>query len=92
MLVTLDEAKAYLRVDGTEEDSEITQLMLTARELGMAVARAGSTAEFEALGKPARMAVLYGTAYLYEHREDADYHALTMTMRSLLFGVRKEGF
>ena len=30
--------------------------------------------------------------YLYEHREEADHHALNMTLRSLLFGTRKEGF
>ena len=31
-------------------------------------------------------------AYLFEHREEADHHALTLSLRSLLFGVRKEGF
>lgn len=31
-------------------------------------------------------------AYLYEHREEADHHALTLTLRSLLFGSRKEAF
>ena len=29
---------------------------------------------------------------LYEHREDADHHDLTMTLRSLLFGIRKAAF
>ena len=37
-------------------------------------------------------AVLYTVAYLYEHREEADHHELTITLRSLLFGIRKEGF
>ena len=31
-------------------------------------------------------------AYLYEHREEADHHALNLTLRALLFGSRKEGF
>ena len=31
-------------------------------------------------------------AYFYEHREEADHHALTLTLRSLLFGSRKEAF
>jgi hypothetical protein len=39
-----------------------------------------------------RIAILYTVAYLYEHREEADHHALNMTLRALLFGVRKEGF
>ena len=31
-------------------------------------------------------------AYLYEHREEADHSALNLTLRSLLFGIREEGF
>ena len=37
-------------------------------------------------------AIFYTAAYLYEHREEADHHALTLTLRSLLFGARKEVF
>lgn len=40
----------------------------------------------------AKIAVQYTTAYLYEHREDADHHALTLTLRALLSGSRKEAF
>ena len=40
----------------------------------------------------ARIAVMYAVAYLYEHREEADHHALTLSLRSLLFGCRREGF
>ena len=36
-----------------------------------------------------RVAILYALAYLYEHREEADHHALTLTLRSLLFGIRE---
>ena len=36
-----------------------------------------------------RIAVLYALGYLYEHREEADHHALTLTLRSLLFGIRE---
>ena len=39
-----------------------------------------------------RIATLYTTAHLYEHREEADHHQLTLDLRSLLFGMRKEGF
>ena len=31
-------------------------------------------------------------AYFYEHRDEADHHALTVTLRNLLTGIRKEGF
>ena len=40
----------------------------------------------------ARIAVLYVTAYLYEHREQADHEELVQTLRSLLFGIRREVF
>ena len=40
----------------------------------------------------ARIAVLYAAAYLYEHREQADHGELVGTLRSLLFGIRKEVF
>ena len=39
-----------------------------------------------------RIAVLYTVAYLYEHREEADHQTLLLTLRALLFGVRKESF
>ena len=39
-----------------------------------------------------KIAVMYAVAYLYEHREDADHHALTISLRSLLFGSRREVF
>lgn len=34
-------------------------------------------------------AVLYSLAYLYEHREEADHHDLTLTLRAILFAVRE---
>ena len=40
----------------------------------------------------ARIAVLYASAYLYEHREDADHKALTLTLRAMLFGEREAAF
>jgi hypothetical protein len=35
---------------------------------------------------------MYAVSYIYEHREEADYLDLTLTLRSLLFGDRKPGF
>ena len=91
-LLTLDDAKGYLRVDSADEDAMIGSLLSSAGRLCMDVARIEDAEEFAALGDTAKTAVLYATAYLYEHREEADHHALTLTLRSLLFGVRKEGF
>lgn len=57
----------------------------------MDVARITDTSTFEAEPN-ARIAVMYAVAYMYEHREEADHKALTLTLRALLFGCRQEGF
>lgn len=92
MLVTLREVKDYLRIDTEDEDEVVASLMQNAETLCKDVARVEKVEDFEALGEVAKQAVLYSTAYLYEHRENADYHQMTLMLRALLFGVRREGF
>lgn len=48
--------------------------------------------ELEQVRSVMRVAVLYALGYLYEHREEADHHALTITLRSVLFAVREGVF
>lgn len=91
MIVTLEEMKNYLRVDYEDDDALIVSLLSSAEKLCMDILR---TDDKEALGKCAnsKAAIFYTVAYLYEHREEADHHALTITLRSLLFGSRTEVF
>ena len=91
MAVTLEEMKNYLRVDYDEDDALIESIIGASERLCMDVARMDSLEEFSAV-ENARIAVLYEAAYLYEHREEADHRALTLTLRALLFGARKEAF
>ena len=91
-MITLEEAKQYLRVDFPDDDDLISSFISTATTLCMDVARIEDTDMFAACGENARTAVLYTVAYLYEHREEADHHALMLTLRALLFGMRKEAF
>ena len=91
MLVTLDEAKQYLRVDTSDEDVLIEQMIITAEKLCADVARLDEDSFLDESAST-KLAVLYAIAYLYEHREEADHHARTLSLRSHLFGVRKEGF
>ena len=92
MIVSLKEVKEYLRAEGNEEDALLTGLIETAQTLCMEIARITETAAFDGLDSPAKTAVLYAAAYLYEHREEADHHELILTLRALLFGIRQEGF
>ena len=91
MIVSLEEMKNYLRVDFTDDDTLLSGILDSAQRLCMDVARTDDETAFEK--EPcAKIAVMYAVAYLYEHREDADHHALTLSLRSLLFGCRQEGF
>ena len=92
MIVTLDEAKEYLRVEYADEDALLGGLLKAAHQICMDVARSTDEADFGADMEQAKAAVMYTVAYLYEHREEADHHELMLTLRSLLFGIRQEGF
>jgi len=91
MIISVIEMKNYLRVDSSDDDGLIGDLIKTAEKLCIDVARVDEET-FLAGGEISKTAVLYAVAYLYEHREEADHKALTLSLRSLLFGVRKEGF
>ena len=102
-LITLEDAKNYLRVDTDADDALIGSLLLSAGRLCADVARLTEaewsrvngepheedSAEIVSLRTSLRVAIYFTLAYLYEHREEADHHALTLTLRSLLFSVRE---
>lgn len=90
MTVSLDEMKKYLRVDFDDDDVLIENFITTGQNLCADIARL-SVDELGAIPS-SKIAVMYAVAYLYEHRENADYKELTLSLRSLLFGIRKEGF
>ena len=102
-LITLEEAKEYLRVDTDADDALIGSLLLSAGRLCADVARLSDeewaaveaddsgddSPEVISLRASLRVAVLFTLSYLYEHREEADHHGLLLTLRSLLFSVRE---
>ena len=90
-MITLEEAKSYLRVDFDDEDEMINSLIQSSIKHSMDVARVNSEEDLSK-NPNGKIAVLYVTAYLYEHREEADYSELNLTLRALLFGDRKPGF
>ena len=99
-LISLEEAKGYLRVDTEDEDAMIAVLLSSAGRLCADVARltdeqwAAVDADTEdaalvPVRETMRVAILYALGYLFEHREEADHHGLQLTLRSLLFGIRE---
>ena len=90
-MITLEEMKEYLRVDYDDDDRLIADLIETAKGICLDILR---TTDEDAVKKmPAvKTAMLYAVSYLYEHREEADHHALMITLRSLLFSEREGSF
>ena len=91
MIISLEEMKNYLRIDFDDDDALLENLILSSERLCMDIARIKSRTVFEKKDT-AKIAVMYAVAYQYEHREDCDHHALTMSLRSLLSGIRMAGF
>ena len=90
-MVTLDEMKNYLRVDYDEDDALIEGMIRAAVKQCMDILRTDEKSDLEK-AENGKIAVMFTAAYLYEHREEADHHAMDLTLRALLFGSRKEGF
>ncbi len=113
-LVSLDEAREYLRVDSTYEDSLILGLIDASETACRDTARLSvdewdaivnqtdeevtireeSFTRDEAAGWKAtlRVAVLFTLSYMYEHRDDANYHSMQRTLRNLLYSIREGVF
>lgn len=87
-MITLKEAKNYLRVDYDEDDKLIQNLLSTSKQLVMDVGRM-SEDDFSVNEDTVRTAVLFALGYLYENRSNPDYHKLTLNLRSILFAQRE---
>ena len=91
-VVSLEEMKNYLRVDFDDDDELIESFLASAEQLVADVARVEVSELSTGYSEKFRIAALYATAYLYEHREEADHNALTLSLRSFLCGERRAGF
>ena len=88
-MVSLSEAKNYLRVDGDEDDKLISDLLKTAKNLVKDVGRMAEE-DFIKNEDTTKTAVLFCLSYLYENRNTADFRKLTLSLRSILFAQREE--
>ncbi len=95
-MVTLEDAKIYLRIHSNEdgespEDALITSFLITAKELCEGVLRM-SFDNFESIPKTVDQAVLYITANLYENRENLDMKLVEDVLKRLLSPYRLESW
>ena len=87
-MITLKEAKNYLRVDYEEDDKLIQNLLFTSKQLVMDVGRMNEDS-FSQNEDTVRTAMLFALGYLYENRSNPDYNKLTLNLRSILFAQRE---
>ena len=87
-MITLNEAKNYLRIDHEEDDKLILQLLDTAKSLVKDVGRMDEE-RFSENEDVVRTAMLYTVSYVYEDRNTADFSKLTLTLRAMLFAQRE---
>ena len=90
-MIDLTTVKNYLRVDYDDDDGIIEDMIRSATSLVMDIARVDQEEDLDNV-KNSKVAVLYAIGYLYEHREEADHHALAISLRNLLFAAHEGGF
>lgn len=95
MVVSLAEAKLFLRVDGDTEDALITSLIATSEELCESVIREEMTS-FRVVPETLKQAILFCVATLYEQRQGGkdglDTAQMLDVVRRMTFAYRKESW
>lgn len=97
-MLTLQETKDFLRLDGDDEDALVSSLIVTAKELIEETLRYKLT-EFEEIPETVHQAMLIVVGTLYEERQatkdnksGVDIKETLDLVRRMLFAYRKEAF
>ena len=88
-MITLKEAKNYLKVDTDTDDELIERLLESAKKIVKDVGRL-DTVDEESL--KVELSILHTLEYLYDTRGNTDFNKLLLELRSLLDGVRAYKF
>lgn len=91
MILTLNEAKLYLKVEDDADDTLILSFINAAQELCEDILRFSLT-EFIEIPDTVKQAALYVVGNLYEQRETLDMKAMLEFVTRLLFAYRREGW
>lgn len=97
-MIELQHVKEFLRIDGSEEDTLVTSLIIVAKELVEETLRR-KLDEFEDVPETVNQAMLIVVATLYEQRQISgdskntlDFSSVLDIVRRMLFAYRKEKF
>jgi hypothetical protein len=91
MVISVEEAKLYLRVDGDEENTLIINFINAGEEICEGILRY-SLEEFNTIPESIKQAILYAVSNMYEQRENFEVKSVIETMTRLLFSYRKESW
>ena len=91
MIISLEEAKLYLRVEGDEEDTLITDFITASEEICEEILRY-PLSELDTVPDTVKQAVLFAAANMYEKRENFEIKEVLDIMTRLLFSYRKESW
>lgn len=91
MHVTLEDTKAWLRVDGDVEDALMERLIHVAEGLVEGILRFPLT-EFEDVPEPVKQAIYIIVSQFYEKREDINMNELIDITKRLLFAYRRDAW
>jgi len=91
VFITLEEAKAYLKVDGDDEDQIISDSIHVAEELTLNILRCQES-DFETVPETVKQAATYCIANLSEKAEGIDKKSVLDMMKMLLFAYRKDAW
>lgn len=91
MIISLEEAKLFLRIEGDEENTLIIQFIATAEDICEGILRY-PISELNEIPESIKQAIFYATANMYEQRENFDVKAVIETMKRLLFSYRRESW
>jgi len=91
LVISIEEAKKYLRVDNSDEDTLITDMINSAEEICEGILRFPLT-EFDKVPETVKVAVLFIVSNMYEKRDEADMKEVIELVTRLLFSYRKESW
>ncbi len=89
MVVTLEDTKLWIRVDGDYEDSLIESLILTAEGMVEDILRFPMTEFTEGVPEAVKHAIFFCVSKLYEGRNSAEIDDLNRILLALLSSYRK---